>query len=195
MSLWWLVLLVILIGLFGLYLSMTAGRLDALHKRIDTSTLSLDAQLLRRSSVALELATSGLLDPAGAIVVAEAAHAARTAADGHASAIDRAEAETQLTLALEATLDEEEVEEVRHAPGGTELIDELAASAQRVQLSRRFLNDAVRACAQLRSQRMVRTFRLAGTSPWPVPIELDDSVPSALAEGKPRPSSPAQDAT
>ena len=73
MSWWWVVAAVIAIGLFGLYLSMTAGRLDALHKRIDTSRLSLDAQLLRRSSVALELATSGGLDPAGAIVVAEAA--------------------------------------------------------------------------------------------------------------------------
>jgi len=61
---WWLVLVVVVVGLFGLYLSMTAGRLDALHKRIDTAELSLDAHLLRRSSVALELATSGLLDPA-----------------------------------------------------------------------------------------------------------------------------------
>jgi len=182
---WWLVLVVVVIGLFGLYLSMTAGRLDALHKRIDTAELSLDAHLLRRSSVALELATSGLLDPAGAIVVAEAAHAARTAADGDGRDAEqrriRAEAESALSQALEATLDEEEIEEVRATPGGDELIEELAASARRVQLSRRFLNDAVRACTQLRSQRMVRTFRLAGTSPWPEVVELDDSVPAPLA--------------
>lgn len=184
MSWWWLVLVVVLVGLFGLYLSMTAGRLDALHKRIDTGELALDAHLLRRSSVALELATSGLLDPAGAIVVAEAAHAARTAADGDNRDDEhrkqRELAETALTTALEATLDGEEVDEVRQAPGGAELIEELAASAQRVQLSRRFLNDAVRACTQLRSQRMVRTFRLAGHSPWPKAVELDDSVPAAL---------------
>ncbi|MDA9790897.1 hypothetical protein N9B81_00540 [bacterium] len=181
MSWWWLIVAVVVVGLFGLYLSMTAGRLDALHKRIDTSELSLDAQLVRRSSIALELATSGLLDPAGAIVVAEAAHAARTAADGDTSALDRAEAESALTQALDATLDDEEVEEVRAGPGGAELIEELAASAQRVQLSRRFLNDAVRACSQLRRQRMVRWFRLAGHTPWPTPVELDDSVPAALA--------------
>jgi len=180
MSWWWLVLVLVVVALFGLYLSMTAGRLDALHKRIDTSSLSLDAQLLRRSSVALELATSGLLDPAGAILVAEAAHAARTAADGEATAGERAEAETQLTLALEATLDDEEIAEVRQAPGGAALLDELAASAQRVQLSRRFLNDAVRACTQLRNQGMVRAFHLAGTSPWPQAIELDDSIPPSL---------------
>jgi hypothetical protein len=184
---WWIVLIVLAIGLFGLYLSMTAGRLDALHKRIDTSELALDAHLLRRSSVALELATSGLLDPAGAIVVAEAAHAARTAADlhnGHQRAEDllvkRVMAESALSQALAVTLDDEEVEEVRQAPGGAELIDELAASARRVQLSRRFLNDAVRACSQLRRQRMVRTFRLAGHTPWPQAVELDDSVPPPL---------------
>ena len=187
MNWWWIALIVIAIGLFGLYLSMTAGRLDALHKRIDTAELSLDAHLLRRSSVALELATSGLLDPAGAIVVAEAAHAARTAADVHNGQqrieellANRAQAESALSQALEATLDDEEVEEVRQAPGGAELIDELAASARRVQLSRRFLNDAVRACTQLRNQRMVRTFRLAGHTPWPQAVELNDAVPQAL---------------
>lgn len=185
MNWWWLVLVVAAMGLFGLYLSMTAGRLDALHKRIDTAELTLDAHLLRRSSVALELATSGLLDPAGAIVVAEAAHAARTAADGDNHDLEhmrrRAEAESALSQALDATFDEEEIEEVRQSPGGAELIEELAASARRVQLSRRFLNDAVRACSQLRSQRMVRVFRLAGHTPWPRSIDLDDSVPEALA--------------
>lgn len=187
MSWWWLVLVVVLLGLFGLYLSMTAGRLDALHKRIDTAELALDAHLLRRSSVALELATSGLLDPAGAIVLAEAAHAARIAADGEDfdenQSLRRAEAETALSYAIEATLDDEEIEEVRQAPGGAQLLDELAASARRVQLSRRFLNDAVRACTQLRTQRMVRTFRLAGHSPWPRAVELDDSIPAALNGG------------
>lgn len=186
MSWWWLILVVVLLGLFGLYLSMTAGRLDALHKRIDTAELALDAHLLRRSSVALELATSGLLDPAGAIVVAEAAHAARTAADGDDRRPEhmrkRSEAESALSQALEATLDDEEVEEVRLAPGGAELIEELAASARRVQLSRRFLNDAVRACTQLRNQRIVRTFRLAGHTPWPIAVELDDSVPQVLVD-------------
>ena len=186
MTWWWLVIVVIVLGLFGLYLSMTAGRLDALHKRIDTAELALDAHLLRRSSVALELATRGLLDPAGAIVVAEAAHVARTAADGdiqdpgHASR--RARAESALSHALDATLDQEEIEEVLAAPGGAELMEELAASARRVQLSRRFLNDAVRACVQLRNQRMVRVFRLAGHASWPRAVDLDDSMPAGLVD-------------
>ena len=61
----------------ALYLSVTAGRLDRLHRRIDSSRASLDVQLARRQAVASELAASGLLDPSTATVIAAAAHAAR----------------------------------------------------------------------------------------------------------------------
>ncbi len=57
------------------------------------------------------------------------------------------------------------------------MLDELDAACRRVQLSRRFHNDAVRACRQLRRQRMVRLFRLAGHTPWPETFEMDDSTP------------------
>ena len=177
----WLVLAlvgVLLLVLVGLYLSMTAGRLDHLHRRIDTSWLALDAQLLRRSSVCLELAASGALDPATSMVLADAAHRARTATDLDID--DRALAESDLTAALLAVLDEDEIAEVEAVAGGPEMLDELAASCRRVQLSRRFLNDAVRACRQLRRQRMVRWFRLAGHTPWPDTWEMDDSMPEAL---------------
>ena len=177
----WLVLAivaVVLLALLGLYLSMTAGRLDHLHRRIDTSLLALDAQLLRRSSVCLELAAAGLLDPATSMLLADAAHRARTSTDLDIDA--RALAESDLTAALLAVLDEEDLAEVEAAPGGPEMLDELAAACRRVQLSRRFLNDAVRACRQLRRQRMVRLFRLAGHTPWPETWEMDDSMPEAL---------------
>jgi len=39
----------------------------------------------------------------------------------------------------------------------------------------------VRACRQLRRQRMVRLFRLAGHTPWPETWEMDDSVPEGLS--------------
>ncbi|NED81786.1 hypothetical protein G3I76_17035, partial [Streptomyces sp. SID11233] len=61
--------------LIAVYLSWTAGRLDRLHARIDATRAGLDAQLLRRVSVAQELATSGLLDPAASLVLYEAAFA------------------------------------------------------------------------------------------------------------------------
>ena len=69
-------LLVVVILLVGFYLSMTAGRLDHLHRRIDTSRLALDAQLLRRSAVCQELASSQVLDPASSLLLADAAHRA-----------------------------------------------------------------------------------------------------------------------
>ena len=163
----------------GLYLSMTAGRLDHLHRRIDTSHLALEAQLLRRSSVSAELAGSGLLDPATSMLLADAAHRARTASDLEPD--ERALAESDLTAALMAALAPEDIEEVRSEDGGAAMLAELDAACRRVQLSRRFLNDAVRACRQLRRQRMVRLFRLAGHTDWPETWEMDDSMPEGLA--------------
>lgn len=181
MSGWWVLALVVLllVLLVGLYLSMTAGRLDHLHRRIDTSQLALEAQLLRRSSVSSELAGSGLLDPATSMLLADAAHRARTATDLDPD--DRALAESDLTAALMAALGPEDIEEVRSEGGGAEMLAELDAACRRVQLSRRFLNDAVRACRQLRRQRMVRLFRLAGHTDWPETWEMDDSMPEGLA--------------
>jgi hypothetical protein len=173
------VLALIVALLVGFYLSMTAGRLDHLHRRIDTSRLALDAQLLRRSSVSLELASSQLLDPAASLVLASSAHHARTSTDLEPD--DRALAETDLTAALVAALDTEDIAEVRTVGAGADMLDELDAACRRVQLSRRFHNDAVRACRQLRRQRMVRLFRLAGHTPWPESFEMDDSTPEGLS--------------
>lgn len=177
----WVVLgiaLLVFALLLGLYLSMTAGRLDHLHRRIDTSRLALDAQLLRRSSVCQEIAASQVLDPAASLLLAEAAHQARTSAD--VGPDERALAESDLTATLLATLDADDIAEVTAAPEGAEMLVELDASCRRVQLSRRFHNDAVRACRQLRRQRMVRLFRLAGHTPWPDTWEMDDSMPLGL---------------
>ena len=177
----WIVLIALVVVVFGLYLSMTAGRLDRLHQRIDTSTLALDALLLRRSAVALELATSGVMDPASAIVVAEAAHGARTA--GEHDDLARASAESALTQALVIALEEpEELALIRDTESGTELLAELDAACRRVELGRRFLNDAVRACRGVRRQALVRALRLAGHAPWPQTWEMDDTVPVGLVE-------------
>ncbi|MBL0800250.1 hypothetical protein G6539_06615, partial [Streptomyces albidoflavus] len=130
----------------GVYLSWTAGRLDRLHARIDAARAALDAQLLRRASVAQELATAGVLDPAASIVLYEAAHAARQA-DEEAREV----AESELSQALRAVFgDVSQVDAVRQAPGGTETADELAAAVRRVPMARRFHNDAVRAARALR---------------------------------------------
>ena len=171
------VILFLVIGLmifFALFLSMTAGRLDRLHKRIDVAELALDAQLLRRSGIALELAACGLLDPAASVVLSESAHAARRSSD--LSAAEQDLVESNLTASLNAALDADDYAEVMSEQGGPELLAELSAAVKRVELSRRFLNDAVRACTQLRRQRTVRWFHLAGRTPWPVFREMSDHV-------------------
>jgi hypothetical protein len=60
------------------------------------------------------------------------------------------------------------------------MLDDLRGTCVRVQLSRRFHNDAVRACRQVRKQRLVRWFRLAGHTPWPDTVEMDDTPPPGL---------------
>ena len=65
--------IVIAAALFiGVYVSWRAGRIDRLHTRVDMARAALDVTLLRRSSVALELATSGILDPATSLLLAAA---------------------------------------------------------------------------------------------------------------------------
>ncbi|GGS68245.1 hypothetical protein [Streptomyces violaceus] len=162
----------------GLYLSWTAGRLDRLHARIDAARAALDAQLLRRASVAQELATSGVLDPAASIVLYEAAHAARQAEEEQ-----REVAESELSQALRAVFAEaQQLEAVREAPGGEEAATELVQAVRRVPMARRFHNDAVRAARALRRHRKVRWFRLAGHAPFPMAFETDDEPPAALAD-------------
>src|ERR1700722_20644123 len=60
--------------LVGVYVSWRAGRIDRLHARVEMARTALDVTLLRRSSLALELATSGLLDPATSLLLAAAVH-------------------------------------------------------------------------------------------------------------------------
>ncbi|AKG41763.1 hypothetical protein ACWD33_09370 [Streptomyces xiamenensis] len=169
----WIALALVLVGV---YLSWTAGRLDRLHARIDAARAALDAQLLRRASVAQEVATSGIFDPAASMVLNQAAHAARQAEDEQ-----REVAESELSQALRAVLGEsDQVEAVREAPGGEDTVRELEAAVRRVPMARRFHNDAVRAARALRRHRTVRWFRLAGHAPFPLAFEMDDEPPAAL---------------
>ena len=66
---------------------------------------------------------------------------------------------------------------------GRELLRELAAACLRVQLSRRFLNDVVRAARVVRRKMVVRYLRLAGHADWPATVEFDDTPPETLAGG------------
>jgi len=173
---WWLLGAVVLAALFAWYLSTTAARLDRLNKRVETSLHSLDTQLLRRVSLVTEVAGSGLLDPVSAELLADAAHQVRVAPQDHSDG--RALAESNLTGVLNVMFDDpENVAALRGMPGGAQVADEIDVASRRLTMSRRFLNDGVRANRDLRRQKMVRWFRLQGTSQPPQTFEFDDRPP------------------
>jgi len=183
------------------YLTFSATRLDRLHARVEGARSALDAQLVRRASVTLQLAASGRLDPATSLLLADAAHEAReadtdgaavdgaaldgAAVDGTAvDAVTREQAESDLTGALRAAFaDRGLVEDLRADPLGRELLAELAAAGLRVQLARRFHNDVVRSARVVRRKRVVRYLRHAGHAPWPQTVEISDTPPETLAAG------------
>jgi hypothetical protein len=175
----WLIAVVAFLALFGVYLSSTAGRLDRLHHRVDTAYESLNLQLLRRSGAAMDVVASGLLDPASTMVLADAALNAR---DDDRPPIERVQIESALTKAINATVgSREQVQALMSDSIGAELVDSLSGSFHRAALSRRFYNDAVRACRSVRRQRFVRWFRLAGHTPWPQMVDMDDELPPGFA--------------
>ena len=145
--------------------------------QLGTARVALDAQLLRRSTAVLELARSGLLDPATALILASGARAAEIAPEE-----EREAAESALTRDVRAAFeDPAQGEHVRAHPDGPELLDELGKGMRRVQLARRFHNESVRAVRQLRGHRLVRAFRLAGRAPNKPSFEIDDEPPASFA--------------
>ena len=172
---WWLLLAVVVL-VVGLWLWWTAQRLDRMHHRIDVARAGLDAQLLRRSGAALELATSGTLDPARSLLLVDAAHQARAAA-----ADDLESAQSDLSESLRAVLaDRDELDQLRQRPDVGPLLGELAACCHKVELARRFHNDVVVTARTLRSRRRVRWLRLAGKAADLSTVDLDDVPPQAL---------------
>ncbi len=178
----WVLLIVAVIAVIVLYLSQTAARLDRLHHRIDTSRSALQGQFTDRANEVLALASSGRLDPATTVLLADAADSAldQARATGADFPPPRCAAESSLTRALEVSMVADLVAEIAAQPDGEATLASLAAAVQKAAWSRRFHNDAVRSCLAVRRQRLVRLFRLAGSAPLPHTVELDDEVPSAL---------------
>ena len=100
------------------YLSYAAARLDRLHAKVEGAMSALDAQLVRRAEATLELANSGALDPATALLLADAATESIERTTEHALAEDlldgqhfggREEIEAVLTEILAVTLTDDVV--------------------------------------------------------------------------------------
>ncbi|WP_298457865.1 hypothetical protein [uncultured Cellulomonas sp.] len=201
-----------------------ASRLDRLHRKVAQSLATLEAQLVRRATAAVELASTGVLDPVSSVLVGEAAFASLDAGPSGGGALapvpaelarlvaaelgspaeaaarpwaplpaaDRGLVESELSGTLRATLeDPAEVAAIRAEPGGDALLDALAAAWFRVQLSRRFHNEAVAQTRRVRGKALVRWLRLAGHAPMPEPFDIDDAWPPAL--GRPGASSTSRE--
>jgi hypothetical protein len=189
---WVAVVVAVLLGV-AWYLSYSAARLDRLHTRVEGALSALDAQLVRRAEATLELANSGALDPATGLMLAGVASESLEAhnerpleqdlLDGQSFG-EREEVESALTEALHAALTPEVVEQVRSDDGalGAESLRRVEAAGVRVQLARRFHNDAVTDVQRVRRKRVVRWFRLAGYAALPRTVEFDDDLPPALRE-------------
>ncbi|WP_326638799.1 hypothetical protein OG884_31170 [Streptosporangium sp. NBC_01755] len=166
-----------IVVLCAVYISWRAGRLDRLHIRLELARESLDAALVRRTAVSLELAASRLLDPATSLVLAAAAHEARTAGPE-----EREHAESDLSRTLRAVVDQERFRDrLADTPAGADLLEELGAAVAKVLYSRRFYNNAVGVTRAAQRRRLARTLRLAGHTEYPGFFEIDDAPPKALA--------------
>ena len=180
---------ILLIGV-AWYLSYSAARLDRLHAKVEGAMSALDAQLVRRAEAALELANSGALDPASALLLADAATESleRTTERPTEDLLDgqhfggREDVESGLSAALRAALTDQVVAGLRtgEADLAGEALDMVGSSGLRVRLARRFHNDATHEVRRVRAKRSVRAFRLAGHAHLPEPVEFDDDLPPAL---------------
>ncbi|GGS48709.1 hypothetical protein GCM10010171_49780 [Actinokineospora fastidiosa] len=150
---WWIVLLVAVMVLGGVYLVGTANRLDRLHIRTDAAWAALDAALARRAVVAR--AVAGVLGVEHLRVEAEQAE--------HAPRVAREDAENVLTRSLS---------EVDRSRLPSALTAELTDAEHRVVIARRVHGDAVRDTLTQRRRRVVRWFKLAGGAPRPEYFEI-----------------------
>lgn len=183
---------VVAVGLVVWLMLARANRIDLLHQKVTRTGATLDAQLLRRAGLSAELASSGRLDPASSLLLAEAADAAlseareadleadRAAAEGGHREPGRAtltpereSVESDLTRVLRAVLEQVEEDGVLLDDG---LVTAVSQASHRVGLARRFHNDAVMQTRRIRLRPGVRLLRLAGRARMPRTFEMDDAV-------------------
>jgi hypothetical protein len=175
----WVFAILFVLVIVGWYLSYTAARLDRLHVRLSGTLAALDARLVRRAEAVVELANSGLLDGATSLILANAAAQSLEAPSEHGHA--REQAESDLTEALDLALTPEAVDGLRASALGTDVLSRLTSACNRVQLARRFHNDAVTDVRRVRRKWAIRLFHLAGYTTMPHTVEFNDESPEHLS--------------
>ena len=148
-----------------------ARRLDRLHRRTDAARAGLADALDRRGTVALHVA-----DALTGAVATELRTTAHGSLDACGAALRRAGVGLEPCEVAENTLTRR-LASVDRTPLPAALAAELADAEQSVLIARRVHNDAVRDTLDLRSRRLVRWLRLAGTAPAPAYFEIADPLP------------------
>jgi hypothetical protein len=183
-----LVLVVLAVVLWTFYVSWRASRLDRLHNRVEAARAALEVALVRRGSAASELASSGVLDPATSLVLADAALRAR-----QAGAAERDLAESDLTRTLRVILDKTALAEAGLAEAGLaeagldkddpadldgagELVEQVERAARQLFIARKFYNDVAGRTIDDRGRFLVRTLHLYGTAKQPEFFDMDDEL-------------------
>ena len=147
------------------YLSFSAGRLDRLHHRVETSWATLDSLLQRRAAIALEIARSAITDPATALLLTASAYQARGA-----DIEDRSSAESVLSGALGMMLAERES---IVAQSDQALLHELEQLTDKIKVAISIHVESVTRTQLIREKPVFRIFRLAGKAPLPVTYEFE----------------------
>ena len=158
--------ILLLIVLIGWYLSFSASRLDRLHHRVETSWATLDSLLQKRAALAQEIVAESNLDPATAYLISTSATAARDA-----NIIERSAAESVLSESLKL-VQNAALDNSLELP--SELLVELSDLTSKVKLAINIHLEAVNATRNVRSQLIIRLFRLAGKAPLPVRYAFED---------------------
>ncbi len=190
MILFYIAAAILAVVLMCVYVSWRAGRLDRLHHRVDAARTALDLALVRRSASAYELASSGLLDPATSLLLADAARRTKDG-DGPAatddpasgggtrdSALHRELAESDLTRALRAAFSQPQF---RESLNGSRRRRRSSSARSRPPPTRSSwpassTTTSPRARSRLAAARWHGSFRLAGHAPQPAFFEMDDAL-------------------
>lgn len=183
----WAALAVLVALAVAWYLSYTAARLDRLHAKVEGALSALDAHVVRRAEATVELANSGVLDPASSVLIAGAATESLEQVNERRFEADlldgqhfagREVVESQLSEVLDAALPPEVIRDIVAGGGpGAAALERVRGAGLRVQLARRFHNEAVKEVQRVRAKRVVRFFRLAGYADLPRTVEFDDTLP------------------
>lgn len=154
----------------GLYLAMTAGRLDRLHVRYDAAIASLELQFALRAETVAETVAEGLIDPVSAQLLGRALAARR------ASGPVNLAAESDLSALLREVTDAHD-----GVVAPAELQAELRSACNRVEFAYRFLDEAVATTLEMRNRPLIKYLGLAGHTAYPEPVRCDVRPP-ALAD-------------